>query len=424
MNQLTGISEIQKDVEKILVYSQDYPFYLDASILMQQWKQAKAPFIEKFGGTIWKSEKIIQAPLSEKDKKDKFNEFLSYIQRTLSMEEFDDFLRQNYEGFFSNRVIKDYPSKRIRQGAKLVKSFKHFVHDEDMIRWAQDLASEYIQEDKIEGYLYLSVDPRDFLTLSENNANWGSCHSLDGDFRAGNLSYMVDNTTFIAYIANEKQERLRCMPQGMVWNSKKWRMLVHINESSTIYYNKQYPFHSGELLNTADAVITSLFSPKQEFVNPIRYGFRTINLGEYETGLSNNYLISPASDVYDTKEVINDTDHLGFVDLISSSSYAPIINLPLDNERQCIEADDRKKVFHDTFDIKIGGQVVCPCCGERFIERDDSFLCEMCIAEKDADEDFYCICAGCGGRIYEDEEIIEIKGDYYCERCHNGMIED
>lgn len=98
-------------------------------------------------------------------------------------------MRDNKGGFFDNRVLLPYPSFNIPLGSKLSKSFKRFINSQEIVRWAQDTASRYMQENKIEGYLYLSIHPLDFLTISENNENWWSCQSLDGDYRSGNLSY-------------------------------------------------------------------------------------------------------------------------------------------------------------------------------------------------------------------------------------------
>ena len=43
----------------------------------------------------------------------------------------------------------------------------------------------------MEGYLYLSIHPLDYLSISETNHGWRSCHALDGEYRNGNLSYLT-----------------------------------------------------------------------------------------------------------------------------------------------------------------------------------------------------------------------------------------
>ena len=107
-----------------------------------------------------------------------------------------------------NRIVRLLPlaSSIISKGYNPVVFSKSIESDTQM--HLMDLFKNFgrtleVAENKIEGYLYLSVDPRDFLTLSENDSNWYSCQSLDGDYRSGDLSYMVDGTTIVAYLANE-----------------------------------------------------------------------------------------------------------------------------------------------------------------------------------------------------------------------------
>lgn len=75
-----------------------------------------------------------------------------------------------------------------------------------------------------------------FLTSSVNTYNWRSCHALDGEYRAGNLSYMADNVTFMCYIKGEAKLQYPFLPHGISWNSKKWRMLVHMDPTDQICF--------------------------------------------------------------------------------------------------------------------------------------------------------------------------------------------
>ena len=90
---------------------------------------------------------------------------------------------------------------------KLVRAFKFFETDKELLNEIQSVASMIIQEDKIEGTLCLSVHPLDFISSSENTHNWRSCHALDGEYRAGNLSYMLDKTTVMCYLNSIKEEK-------------------------------------------------------------------------------------------------------------------------------------------------------------------------------------------------------------------------
>ena len=319
-----------------------------------------------------------------------------------------------------------YPSFNISLGSKLSKSFKRFLNNKETIRWVQDTASRYIQENKIEGYLYLSVHPIDFLTLSENNENWWSCQTLDGDFRAGNLSYMVDKTTIVAYLSNGKQEEMRCLPRGMKWYSKKWRMLIHTDRENNIYYNRQYPYESRDLLEKVHSMITQ-FIPV-EMSMPLDYGFKVIQTQWGGGQLSYNQ-INAGGRIHDTRDTVDAEDYLGYSDLIQSSTYAPIISVNTekyqDYANMCDDGKDVEEAFFNrVFKIKIGEKPICPCCGTEYINRESSFLCEYCIAEKEADEDFYLTCDSCYHRIYDEDEIYWMDGRPYCKSCHNLMQQE
>ena len=73
------------------------------------------------------------------------------------------------------------------------------------------------------------MHPLDYLSLSENTYNWRSCHSLDGEYRAGNLSYMMDKSTVICYLKSNDDVILSNFGPEVKWNSKKWRVLLYFS---------------------------------------------------------------------------------------------------------------------------------------------------------------------------------------------------
>lgn len=174
MKLLTGLYDIQKSFEDILIFSQDYPFSLNSEQLIKQWYEAKNFFIKVFGGeTIIRTKEKITIHLTEEQRNKEFKNFVDLLMDTeLMTDELDNFLRLNKAGLFENKVVCPYPSKGIGLGAKLSKAIRKFIPDEDNVKWIQSTISRLVQTNKVEGYLYLSVDPRDFLLLSENNTNW------------------------------------------------------------------------------------------------------------------------------------------------------------------------------------------------------------------------------------------------------------
>lgn len=412
-----NIKEIENDVRDIIIHSQAYPFDLNIKPLINQWYEAKKKFISNMGGIIWRSPEKIKIDLTPEQKHSRFmefkntmeeNELLYYANNGVS---FDTFISENEEGFFDNKTVKAY--NNIPAGSKLSKSFKHFLPDDNTTRWAQDTASRYIQEGKIEGYLYISVDPRDFLTISENAENWTSCHSLDGDYRAGNLNYMVDETTLVCYIADEEKKHYDCLPNGMNWYSKKWRMLVHKN-SNIIYYDKQYPFKSDILLDKVYEALKdigkdySAHIQYETYMKPYTFGFKQIINNYNETmNLATNHIYAHPK-IINTESVVDVIDYYGYCDIINSNNYLPTMSCNIYSNESDI----------NVFKIKIGKDALCPCCGETFIDEENSLLCPECRAEKDADEDLFPICGSCGHRIYDLDNACYSEGEIYCVTCY------
>ena len=428
---------LQEQVEKVIKYSQDYPFNVHADQLLADWKKAKQFYINLFGDKLIYEGPRVSYEFSEKDKAEQFKSFLDYCEHeedwfdgdSSAMEAFLTFLNKNEKGFFENRVVAEDPYREIAPGMKLSRCFKTFFPDNYYLRQAQDAASRIMQASKIEGRLYLSVHPLDFLTLGENNCKWRSCHALDGEFRAGNLSYMVDTTTIIAYLASEKQEQLRCMPEGMLWNSKKWRMLVHTNQlESCIYYNRQYPFTNQNLLDAVYHLLNTFASQEDGvgFIWPRRdMSFRTVRLanGE-ELNLEQNYFISSYRNMIKASEVIDTKNYTGYSDLVWSPHYSPIYSWHKNSaypHNFYTNDDENLKAFHKTFDIAIGGKYKCLKCGKEYAEENDSFLCFSCIANEDLDEDRFMTCACCGSRIYDIDDAHEVNGEYYCTGCYMNL---
>ena len=147
------LQKLQNDFESVLVHSQDYPFYLDSKNLIEQWAEAKKDIINLFGGElILRSKEPIKILLTEEQKNKRFEEFIQALDENgILTTDLELFLRDNKGGFFDNRVLLPYPSFNIPLGSKLSKSFKRFINSQEIVRWAQDTASRYMQENKIEG---------------------------------------------------------------------------------------------------------------------------------------------------------------------------------------------------------------------------------------------------------------------------------
>lgn len=109
--------------------------------------------------------------------------------------------------------------------------------------------------------LFLSINPADFFTLSDNNEDWSSCVSaLDGSMRSSLSGRALAPDTVIAYIIRENDEDNRYRVgyryfgeednerERVTWNSKLWRSTFVISEDF-LGIGRGYPFRSSEFDN-------------------------------------------------------------------------------------------------------------------------------------------------------------------------------
>lgn len=445
------LKELQKDIEKIIKYSQDYPFDINCEEIIKKWYESKKYFLDLFdGATHVMTEEDREFFLDETGKRNYFIEFvrkitdLGFDKNIYEGCSFYNFLSENESTFFMNKV-SSLPNSlanqsKIRRGDKLIKSFKFFFRNARELDFVQNLASQYTQKNKVKGKLVISVDPIDYLLASENNENWRSCHALDGEFRSGNLSYMLDDSTVIAYVTNGERQTMQMLPPDMDDYSKKLRIFIHWNKKNDVlYFSKTYPFDAPSLRIEIKDIINNLYEEKRlngkirlnetkKFSMPILVGFNQINLigstDSREHYLNSNWLYYKG-EIFNTKKVISHSPFaLNYNDIITSSSYAAYVCFNTNCDIQYNRNDvDFEKILENKFKIKIGETAPCVRgCGNH-IEHSDSFLCNNCIKELDITEDYFTHCYECGRRLWPEEDDIYYEEDYgekitLCKRCH------
>ena len=398
------IRKIQEQFELVIHYSQEIPKvpgqrFVNTDSLFEEWLEAKRDFIEAFGGKL-----IIELPgkvtfeLSQEEKIKRVKDFLTAVDCNYENPDLARFIDIQKEGFYENKVIEDfeYCGEKIPKGMKVIKAFKFFEKNPKKLEDLQNAASMLIQEDKITGVLCLSVHPLDYISASENCHSWHSCHALDGDYRAGNLSYMVDKHTIMCYLrADNCDYILPDFPSEVPWNSKKWRVWIHLSDSWDIMFaGRQYPFTSNVGLNLA----------KKELIEPTLNIRFTDFTNQYLTGgiklkmEDENFLPSFEEDLFDKYMVINSRavplqdvivdapGSLDFNDLLRSSCYVPQYAYRVKQVTHWYWGDSHyRTIVHSTYDesdrimpkFRIGGRVSCVMCGNQ-LDYSGSFVCEEC----------------------------------------------
>jgi hypothetical protein len=380
-----NIEEIKEQFKEVICYSQNIPDP-QVDILFAQWLEAKRDIIEAFDGKlIYEVPTPVHFHLGDKEKKNYFMEFVDNVSRMSRNDELVRFLETNGAGSFYDNII---PSTyidgdiKIPCGMKMIKAFKYFEKDQRLLEQLQNYASQIIQEDKIEGTLCFSVHPLDFLSTSCNTYNWRSCHALDGEFRAGNLSYMVDKSTVICYLKGVDNVLIPSFPSSVPWNSKKWRVLLYLSDNwDMIFAGRQYPFNCQASMDVVlGYFLKALHLPEDEFNGWHDDYVSQIPLRNGESySLSSRYIPIRHS-LYEMENIVKDGKHaLQFNDLLNSSTYKQ----PMYAIRHGLWWFGDTTVPH----FEIGKEVCCLNCEAHRIMDSEFMVCRDCAEDLNLFED-------------------------------------
>ena len=406
---------IKEQFIKVISYSQNLGVDIHVDQLFDKWREAKRDIIEAWQGKlIYELPETVTFELSQEDKDKRFEAFVDHMYDMYEDEDLYRFLKANQADFFNNRLSKSYAledGRIIPKGSKMVRSFKYFISNEKALYDLQTQASMIIQEDKIHGTLCFSVHPLDYLSSSENTHKWRSCHALDGDYRAGNLSYMLDSSTIICYLKTTDKAKLNNFPEDVLWNSKKWRMLMFLSTDRTaMFAGRQYPFSSKTALDLIQPFL--LQSIKGDWLrwsawynDYIIYFPREGDKDNYEMDLHGRHIVMRYKIRCINDMIEEPQNHLHYNDLLYSSCYIPYY---------CWQK-------YGPSDIKfaIGADVPCLHCGKHNLSLTNSMLCIRCEENygTEVNDDFaYCAC--CGRRTYREDLYWNCSiDDYVCPEC-------
>lgn len=418
---------MQNDFDKVISYSQGFEPH--TTPLFELWATRKEWMYKAMGNKlIYEFEKPVTLELDADSKKDMADHFIGWVCGRFS-ESLADFLETERDGFYDNKVV--VPWNDIPVGMKLSKAIGRYWHehiDPIDIDAIQTELSRCIQQNKVSGKMCLSIHPLDFLSSSENQHNWRSCHALDGEYRAGNLSYMADDCTMMVYIKSEENVRLPRFPADVEWTNKKWRCWMFFDKArGMIYAGRQYPFFSENALNLCRQV---LFEPLNYLEKPNRDLWATRDLWDtYDVGIAwkhncvigdtevngeNVYLygvhIFANETVYKLDSWVQDaTDSMHFNDLLRSSFYTPW-TLTYNHRLN-------KRLKEQLPPLMIGSAIPCLYCGKDNVCNSDVMVCESCALEDPSIEaEWITYCEECGARIIRDDSYCH-NDYYYCDDC-------
>lgn len=364
--------------------------------LRNYWMTGKCEWIDLFEKQlIYEYKKPVTFQISKEAKLQLFEGFInmSIFDEYPDLQEFVDNLES--EEFFSNHLISDFKYfdsedeefKTIPKGTKVIKAFKYFHLTPEDLKELQSIASRIIQQNSVKGTLCLSVHPLDYLSMSENISNWRSCHSLDGVYRNGCLSYMTDFATIICYLRSDELVNLPNFPKHIVWNNKKWRMTLHFDAYNRICFTgRQYPFESNSVFIYIQEMLNELFFYKKEmYWSSFSHDtIQTTNSGKtlWMELIPLHTTAKPLSEI-----VSQDKWSYAYPDLLYSSKYQykwstkhpAVVFEGLETVKDYYENGEYAiGTIKDDIQVILGYEVRCACCGTNRVMDSDVMLCEDC----------------------------------------------
>lgn len=380
-------SSVKKQFDKVISYNTGVESPQTDEIF-DQWYKAKAPFITTFGGLIWESDKDFQIPFSQNKIEYCWEQVLDKLSKMNSEGYIDNYQEcklwlktcVHSDGLINNRTKRDMYIKAlditILKDSKVLKGFKYFINDEIALRYFQDYCSRFQQQKGMNGKICLSVHPLDFLSLSNNNCGWSTCHSLDGEFRAGNISYMLDECTFICYLkTHEGLVPIDGFPSSVPWNNKKWRMLAFLSDDfGMILTGRQYPTEIG---------FKGLHQVRQEFINCGLVDSNDYldwtdwldkNYGEQEENscyLTTNFYPKGYINMEPLSAFVKKGTDQCFVDMLDGLYINPLWMARRQKNILFLDNENSKFV--------IGKKFKCMKCGKEIAPYGESFLCKKCL---------------------------------------------
>lgn len=333
---------------------------------LEEWASNKAHIFELFGGKLTLEEEV-ELDLTQNLKVIKCSRKAFLAECVSTYEENLFKLLLFFEELspieFANNIInidREILGVKISKGNKISRTISKFVSDKKI---ASDITTKYsmiVQEFKAKGKVVLSIDPIDYFTMSENDSNWTSCHSLTGCYQTGTVAYLQDSTTVIAYAKPIRNTTVNFHGEVASYSNKVWRQVVMFSDNFVYAtQSRQYP---------ADMI-----------ANRTTVGNMLIKLLE---GYNNTEYVSHDWEVSDNWAAIechecagNDVDWYCYNDITHEAFNTAYSLIPstYDNVYDFFKEMREKSEY-----CSPSSSVACLCCGQHFLENAESLICEDC----------------------------------------------
>lgn len=208
--------------------------------------------------------------------------------------------------------------------------------------------------------LVLSINPIDFITMSDNKCNWSSCMSWinDGCYHAGTIEMMNSNLAAVAYLENSHNFLIKLDENNILdMSNKSWRELLFVNKN-IIIAGKSYPYYNEDLS------IKALTFMRELVENKFHWSYTFINqkyrdLTQYDSNYFLKYIADPQKSATSKKhfKIFTYTNGM-YHDMVED------VGTPY----WCCRNKPKKGLR-----LNLSGSVTCMCCGEKIYEDHDIY---------------------------------------------------
>ena len=325
------------------------------------------------------------------EEKDPFSFYCSQFYGVIGFESIFDNMYNGRSGILD---LKGH-SIKIVSGMKTMKIIariaKEFVNEYPDLKYFEDfrLAISQILNDKsYNGKITFSIHPLDFMTMSDNECDWSSCMSWreNGCYRMGTVEMMNSPYVLVAYIESKSP---MTMPDGTLWNNKRWRELFIIDKQG-IFAIKGYPYWNNELEKICLSALKELAHDNLAWKFDPTY---------HDISFDNGY---PGTIYY----TIPTTERQIHMEIISNNMYN---DLRYQHHLAILPYDPSDIYIH------YSGEAECVCCGEKTngYDSEEYIICDNCNTSQ--------YCTLCDTRCGEDEGY-RIDDQFICESCYSSEV--
>ena len=270
----------------------------------------------------------------------------------------------------NGKILKVPSGTKIMRAIRKVLEYYNFPYMESFNKWRDDIS--VINTDKeIDAELVLSINPVDFITMSDNKSGWTSCMSwIDcGAYSTGTIEMLNSNVAIVAYLRS---------PQSFTYNdieisNKSWRTLVFIHKD-LVLVGKHYPYQSEAL---AKIILTKI----QEIVQKNlkwKYQYKNQLYRDMIYSYNNEYIREYFQRIPDGHKIY----------IYMNTMYHDIIE-DHGTDYWCCRNHVDKNLY-----LNLSGPATCMCCGkpiDKYKTNDFSTTKKYC---EDCEDKYYC--SGCG----------------------------